>query len=186
MTKINLLIIPGFGEATSEHPYRGLVKKYSSAYNVITFTPHWDYSVASKWLHELDIKLSKIKTENTIVVAFSLGAYITLLAAQSYHFKQVILCSLSPFYKEQLHMLPDSAKTFLGKRRVKDFYTHQIPQQVKKGSYVFLFGSEDWVVGIQESKKLAKKYNGTFSLIADTPHELTAKYLSVIDSILVK
>lgn len=184
--KKNLLIIPGFGETTSESPYKEFAKKHVGDYNVITFTPRWDYSVASKWLIELENKLAKIITEDTIVVAFSLGAYITLLAAHKYQFKQVILCSLSPFFKEQLHKLPDSAKAFLGKRRINDFYTYPIPSKVKQSSYIFLFGAKDWVVGIQESKKMAKKYNGTFNLVDDAPHELTEKYLSMINYFLIK
>ncbi len=182
--KKSLLLIPGFGESISDTPYQNLIKAHKQQYSVFTFTPKWNYSVPSDWLAELELMLSKIDTDITTVVSFSLGSYIALLAAQNYKFKKLILCSLSPFYSEQLSEMPDPAKVFFGKRRVNDFAKHKIPKHINKSSVVFLFGSHDWPLAIKEAKKLSKKYHGAFEIVPNTHHELTDEYLQLIHSYL--
>lgn len=179
--KQNLLIIPGFGESTDESPYQVLSSKCKKDFNVVMFTPIWNYRTAGSWLYDLRMILDSIDVRNTTVVSFSLGAYITLIAAETYPFHKVILCSLSPFFKEQLGHLPKPAEIFFGKRRFTDFSTHKIPKTVTCPS-VFLFGSLDWSVGIDEAKRLAKMYKGIFEVVPNAHHELTDEYLQKIAS----
>jgi len=174
--KNTLLVIPGFGESADKKPYSTIMKKYQNVFEILPYTPIWNYRTASDWLKDLSNVLEKLDTKNTIVFAFSLGAYLTLLQAENYPFKKIILCSLSPFYKEQLHLMPEIAKKYLGKRRITDFASHHIPRTIKSPA-VFLFGSDDWIVGIDEAKKMSEEYQVTFELIPNTPHELTDKYL---------
>lgn len=179
--KQNLLIIPGFGESTDEFPYQFLSKKYKKKFNVIMHNPIWKYRTASDWLRGLQGIINSIDVPNTTVVSFSFGAYITLIASEIYPFHKVILCSVSPFFREQLSHLPKPAEVFLGKRRFADFSTHKIPKTIISPS-VFLFGSADWSVGIDEAKRLAKVYKGTFEVVPNTYHELTDEYLKKIAS----
>lgn len=174
--KKNLLIIPGFGESTIESPYNEFIKKNKKDFNIVTYNPVWDYYTASRWLHELKEILHTIDTRNTTVVAFSLGAYITLLAAETWFFKKIILCSISPFFKEQLYLMPKPAEKFFGIKRMRDFSTHLIPKNITC-SVVFLFGTEDWSVGINEAKKLSQKYKGIFDFVPNAQHELTDEYI---------
>ncbi len=176
----NLLIIPGFGESATDSAYKTIKNQYNKKYNVINFVPKWNYNVPSNWLAELRHVLSVIDTKNTTVVCFSFGAYITLLSAAETRFEKIIFCSISPFYKEQLSMMPEAAKAYFGKRRVKDFYQHSIPKSIHNSPAVFLFGSEDWPYAIREAKKLAKKYHGEFRIIENTHHELSENYIKVI------
>ena len=62
---------------------------------------------------------------------------------------------------------------------MKDFATHKIPVNLKCPA-VFLFGENEWPVAIKEAKRLAKKYNGEFTLVPNAPHELTDEYIDVI------
>lgn len=177
--KQTLLIIPGFGESATEGPYRELARIFKGEFNVVPYTPKWNYRTATDWLHDLEQVLEKIDVEHTTVVAFSLGAYLALLTAESHTFKKVIPCSLSPFYAQQLSSMPQAAKKFLGKRRIKDFGSHSIPKVIKCPA-VFLFGSDDWSFAIKEAQKLSQQYKGIFQLIDNTQHELTKEYIKVI------
>lgn len=177
--KPNLFIIPGFGESTNDAPYRYLKEKLRGDFHILTYTPKWQYSTANSWINDAKKMLSIIDTSNTIVISFSLGAYIALNTSSIYKFKKNILCSISPFFKEQIHYMPKDAKLFLGKKRMIDFENRTIPSSIKSPS-VFLFGSNDWAVGINEAKKLAKKYRASFELIDDASHELTDAYLEKI------
>lgn len=179
--KPTVLIIPGFGESINDAPYLSLRSKLNGDFPITRFEPTWGYHTASSWTNELKKKLATIDTKNTIVVSFSFGAYITLLVSSEYKFQKIILCSLSPFFKEQMHNMPKSAQVFFGKKRVADFNTHLLPKSIKCPA-IFLFGSDDWPFGISEAKKLAKKYGGVFEIIRDAHHELTDQYLAKIVS----
>jgi len=175
-----LLIIPGFGESPTDAPYQRLKALCSERYRVVTFTPHWKYRVASDWLIEFYDMLKKIDTNNTTVVCFSLGAYITLLAAEQVSFRKVIFCSISPFFREQLASAPDAAKQYFGKRRVTDFGKHRLPKQLKTRQTVFLFGSLEWPHAIVESERLALLYRAKHELVQNAEHELSDEYLREI------
>ncbi len=174
-----LLIIPGFDESISDEPYQKVIKRYQTQYRVISYNPQWSYRTATDWLEGLDVVLKSVDARQTTIIAFSLGAYLALLAAERYQFKKVILCSLSPFYKQQLRILPPVAKRYLGKRRLADFSKRSIPNKVLS-KLVFMFGADDWRVGIVEAKKLAKLYRAEFIVIPDTGHELNEVYLEAI------
>ena len=62
---------------------------------------------------------------------------------------------------------------------MKDFETYSIPSSLQCPA-VFLFGSDDWPVGIEEAKKLAHTYKAKFELISNTHHELTTEYINII------
>ncbi len=171
-----LLLIPGFGDSTSDEPYQKIIKRYQKQYRVISYNPQWSYRTATDWLEGLDVVLKSVDARQTTIIAFSLGAYLALLASEKCNFKKVILCSISPLYKEQLHLLPPVAKRYLGKRRLTDFNKHSIPKRVLSKP-VFMFGADDWSVGISEAKKLARSYQAPFVLVPDTPHVLTDLYL---------
>ncbi len=177
--KPTLLIIPGFGETTDEAPYKELSSKFKEDYLIVPHTPRWNNYTATTWLENLSEFIKTIDVSKTTVVSFSMGAYITLLVSETYNFKKVILCSLAPFFKEQLHLLPKTAERVLGVKRMKDFETYSIPNSLQCPA-VFLFGSDDWPVGIEEAKKLAHTYKAKFELISNSHHELTTEYINII------
>ena len=72
--------------------------------------------------------------------------------------------------------MPKFAEKFFGERRLADFSTHKIPETITCPS-VFLFGASDRLVGIDEAKRLAKKYKGIFEVVPNAHHELTNEYL---------
>ena len=175
-----LLIIPGFKESTVEAPYQELLRRNENEYTIITHTPHWNNKTATDWVQDLKVILSDIDVHNTTVVSFSLGAYITLILAETYAFEKVIVCSLAPFFKEQLPMVPPQAEKVLGVKRMKDFANHLVPQNLACPA-VFLFGENEWPIAKEEAKRLAKQYEAEFEIIPKASHELTEEYINTIN-----
>ncbi len=176
----DVLIIPGFGENETEESYKKLKERILAASNstVRFYNPKWNHGTTKNWLADFE-KMSEIKPE-TIVIGFSMGAYITLLLAEHYNASKIVLASLSPYFKENINLVPDSAKKFFGKKRIEEFLKHSVPEKIKTQNATFLFGDLDWEIAIDQAKRLAKKYNGAFEFIENTPHELTEEYIKKI------
>ncbi len=181
-----LLIIPGFGENTNEKPYQEICNYAKSIgyTKVVEINPKWSYRTASNWCNDAKKSISFLKPDETTVVAFSFGSYISLMLAEDLNFKKVIVCSLSPYFKEHLAKIPEKAKEFLGKRRVNDFKKHSLPSKLSSQKNIFLFGDKEWLYAIEEASKYSQKQKSTFKLIKDTLHELNDEYLKEIKKIL--
>ncbi|HRH22520.1 MAG TPA: alpha/beta hydrolase [Candidatus Paceibacterota bacterium] len=179
MTK-DVLIIPGFGENETEESYKKLKERILAVGDstVRFYNPKWNRGTTKNWLADFE-KTSGIKPE-TIVIGFSMGAYITLLLAEHHNASKIVFASLSPYFKENISLVPDSAKKFFGKKRIEDFLRYSVPENIKTQNPVFLFGELDWDIAIDQAKRLAKKYNGLFEFIGNTPHELTEEYINKI------
>lgn len=182
-----LLIIPGFRETTKEKPYREIIRfaKISGYKTIIKINPTWNHKTSTDWYNMAIHKIKNIDCENTVAVGFSLGAYILLLLSRNNKFKKMLFCSISPFFAEQIHKLPPSAQTFLGKRRLHDFKKYRLPERLKTTQNIFFFGESDWKFAITEAEKYATKQKSSFTLIKDTGHELTSIYIEKIKNNLI-
>ena len=57
-----------------------------------------------------------------------MGAMVACIAATRFHVQQLFLCSLSPYFKEDLsHLTHDDINT-LGQRRIADFNNYSFPE----------------------------------------------------------
>jgi esterase/lipase len=181
-----LLIIPGFGEDTEEKPYQEIVRyaKTIGYRKIIEINPKWSYRTASNWCTEAKKSISFLKPEEITVVAFSFGAYISLILAKDLNFKKVLFCSFSPYFKEHLAQIPEIAKQFLGKKRITDFKKYSLPSKLSSKKNIFLFGEKEWPYAISEASKYAKKQKSVFRLVKGTFHELNNEYLREIKKLL--
>jgi predicted alpha/beta hydrolase family esterase len=182
--KRDILIIPGFGENSTMGPYKKLKKLLESKPGITVrfYNPQWNYRTTTDWLIDFERKITI--TDETSIIGFSMGAYLALLIAQSHLVDQLILASLSPFFKENIPRLPSAAHRFFGKRKMADFKNYSIPKKIKANQAIFLFGDKDMAMAIKQAQKLARQYQGNFHLIQNTPHDLTDTYIQVIVGIL--
>ena len=82
------------------------------------------------------------------------------------------MCSVSPYFKEDLKFIPQDSLNFFGKRRVKDFKLHSTPIFNTK-THIY-FGDQDWPMAIEKAKKLAQGSKlVTFSLIKGVGHDIS-------------
>ncbi len=182
----SILIIPGFGENVSLRDYREIgrrCKKELPWANVVFHQPRWAYRTAAKWIQDASQSLEKLGPESTYVLGFSLGAYVGLFLGDRFKILGAALCSLSPFFAEEMAAVPASARKFLGARRVQDFSARRAPTKLTVRPD-FFFGNHDWPAGIKVAERLAKRYGGTFRTVADAEHELTPRYIDALVAVI--
>lgn len=180
-----LILIPGFGGTTNGKPYQDIISyAKSKKYTIIPINPIWKYRTVSHWYEDAQNKIKGISPKDTVLLGFSLGAYIALLLAQHTPFHTTILCSLSPYFKEQLKDTPAIVKQILGKRRIQDFERHSLRRDLVSKKNTILFGDKEWEYAKHEGEKYSHTQKANFISVPDTEHELNQNYLIAIKKIL--
>ena len=102
----------------------------------------------------------KNKADNNIFFGFSYGAMTAFLASLKVKADILILCSLSPYFQEDLPSLFKYWKKSVGKKRIKDFKTYKMSELVSKvRTQTFI------LYGEREGKFIEKRANDTFNKI---------------------
>ncbi len=180
-----LFIIPGFGETTKDIGYKkisALAKK--KGYEVIPVDLEWDYRVMTDWINTAKEKISVYEKDSELyILGFSFGAFAALDLSKEFNFKKILICSLStPYYKENLKQLPDSAKKWLGQRRLHDFKKYSIPKKISTNTYFFQ-GENEWVVARKQMTKIATKRS--LKIIKGAIHDINNDlYIKTVTNIL--
>ena len=168
-----LYIIPGFKESTNDIGYQKIIKyARKKGFEVIFFNPKWGKTI-KVWLKNFNELIEKKNRDNVMVLGFSFGAYIAVLSAINHNFKKLILCSLSPYFKDDITKLPPLAYKMLGKKRIKDFSENKFPININT-SAVFLVGDKDTQLVIQRVKKSYKKWIGSkeIKILKNVRHDI--------------
>ncbi len=151
-----LFIIPGFKEKIAQKQYRALQKLFAAKGFMVRLVPIvWERTVMSDWIAQFHDAYRAHRGEKNVVLGFSFGAMIALIAAKELKPDELILCSLSPYFSEDLPTIPDRWKRFIGKRRTEDFGRYAMKSAVKDVS-----GETTVFIGSVEQKKfpqLAKR-----------------------------
>ena len=183
---IKLYIIPGFGETTRSKGYKKIIDSaHVLHFKVIPIYIIWGKTVATDWLKQLrSVLMSHHETMSTppILLGFSFGAYLAILLAKEIKFKKLILCSLSPYFRDDIQHLPQFAHKMLGKRRIKDFQKYPFPKDILTPA-VFFVGGKDSPLVIQRTHKAYKTWKGKKQLevIQNAEHSIDNKlYLAAI------
>lgn len=141
-----LFIIPGFKEKISDPQYVALRKVFvREGFDVHVVPIVWDRRVMTDWVAQFDEYYREHRGKKNIVLGFSFGAMIALVTAQRLRPDALALCSLSPYFAEDLPKIPDRWRRFIGKRRTEDFARYSMKQAVKGLSIsakVFIGGAE--------------------------------------------
>ncbi|OGY84548.1 MAG: hypothetical protein A3F54_05580 [Candidatus Kerfeldbacteria bacterium RIFCSPHIGHO2_12_FULL_48_17] len=119
-------IIPGFGESSRTQPYRRIARAFQQqSIKPYIIDIHWPRRVMSDHIAEfMNIYETKVEPDaQTYFLGFSFGAMVALLASVYTNPHTQILCSLSPFFQEDLPTTRSWWKTALGHKRIDDFQT---------------------------------------------------------------
>ncbi|MDP3640365.1 MAG: alpha/beta fold hydrolase [Nanoarchaeota archaeon] len=115
-------IIPGFGQKTALPEYQNVIKLFKAhQFQTIPVKISWKHKVMRDYVEQFLSQLQHHKSDEVALFGFSFGAMIALIAAVKIKPKMLFLCSLSPYFKEDLRTLKKSWKDYFGKRRMKDF-----------------------------------------------------------------
>lgn len=178
-SKPTFFIIPGYGEQSNTSRYRFLKTLLEKkGFKVHTPRITWKYRVMSDYIEEFKTFFEKNKGKDNYVLGFSFGAMIAFLSAKELSPKHLFLCSLSPYFKEDLPKIKSSWKVGMGKRRCKDFEKYSainIAQEIHTPTTIFLGGKEAEETPILEER--CKEVNKNMSrsrlvVIPDAPHDI--------------
>lgn len=155
------LLIPGFKRQFTSPSYvaaRQLIK--ACGYKTIAVPVVWNNRVLSQQASDV-WKFAKKYPQPDLLLGFSLGAMLALITEPDIQPKQLFLCSLSPYWQEDVKSLKKSWLRVIGKRRMADFSTlnnRYFAERVRAKTTLF--------VGERETPRLVKRVHQTNSHIA--------------------
>lgn len=138
-------------------------------YHVVPVDIFWNRTVMSDFVDKFVALYQQKKGTHNIVIGNSFGAMAAFIAAPQVKPDKLVLCSLSPFFQEDLRNIPDEEvlrMIMIGKRRLADFRTisaNDIAAQVNAANIpaVLLYG-----------KKEQAKYPHLVARVKDTARQL--------------
>ena len=176
-------IIPGFRESTKQEKYkkitRGLRKKGFIPINVKI---KWKYKTMSNYVNQFLKKYQHHDNQSCIIIGFSFGAMIAFIVSSKINVKEIFLCSLSPYFKEDLPRLKKTWKRDVGKKRIKALENYSFGTIGKKikCKITFLAGAKEGNIILKRINEAGKKLsNGKVYIIKDVGHDISnEKYLN--------
>jgi hypothetical protein len=109
-------IFPGYAERASA--YETVRKIFArKGYRAVVVRIHWRYKTFSSYLHEFFAQYENPDEEPVVLFGFSLGAVLALLLATVLKPEHLYLCSLSPFFRENLRAQKRSTQRSLGEKK---------------------------------------------------------------------
>jgi esterase/lipase len=114
-------LIPGSGENLKSRDYQAILDLYKQ----LGYEPHfvpidWKYRTVDDWVEQVEKRISKKDLQDSLLSGFSFGSMIALAVAAKTNSKQLLLFSLSPYFKEDMP-LPEKYGKWAGKRRIENF-----------------------------------------------------------------
>ena len=176
-----LFIIPGFKEKISDKQYIALRKMFIEKGLDVKMVPIvWDRRVMTDWIMQFHEFFEKNRGKKNAVLGFSWGAMIALITAKDTRPDRLILCSLSPYFAEDLSKIPERWKRCIGHRRVADFAKYSMQNAVKGlSSKVKIF-----IGGVEQKKfpqlavrcaSAAKALSATVTVAEGVKHDIGDK-----------
>lgn len=187
-----LYIVPGFTEnVDSRKGYKAIEKIFKSRGFLVRQVPiRWKYGTMFTYSKELEAYVGKYhkNNEQVYLLGFSFGAMASLLVAKNVKAKAIILCSLSPFFKQDLKLIPKEWHTREGKvldrRRLESFRKIDFNRVVKdfRIKTFILYGSKEHKLCVRRAKETHKKIKQSELIpVKNAPHDIDHKnYLTAI------
>ena len=140
-----IFIIPCFRHKPSDSQYKRMRNFFATkGLSIKLIYIHWNQRIMSDYVYEFEQHYKKHKTQYNYVLGFSFGAMIAFISAQRLQPDRLYLCSLSPYFREDLKTLKPSWKKSIGKHRLQDFRrisAKQIAVKLKVRTVIF-YGSK--------------------------------------------
>lgn len=193
-SKKTVLMIPGFRHKIGQKGYILVRKKLQQeGYKVVSVAIPWrDSTIVENTAYFLEkyhriIEKLDISGKDMYLLGFSYGALIAFLASTKTSIGGLILCSLSPFFKEDLpRALPKNSSALQLKRfeAFSQLHAGKLARKVKAKSVCMLYGERESASLIKRSqyafKALVSKKKYLFT-IQKTDHSISdKKYINAI------
>lgn len=157
-----IFIIPGFRQNPTSAAYKNLAKILKTeGYSPILVSIPWKNSTITQNSNYFLNKYKKVKAKKKYILGFSYGAMIAFIASTKVRSSGLILCSLSPYFQEDVSATKKRAITRLATQRYMDFSKLQcsiLAKRIKAKQILMLYGTE-------EEKTLIKRVRIAFGEI---------------------
>ncbi len=182
-------MIPGFGESISQKRYSPIVKSFkSNEFNVVPVSIDWKYRTMSDYVDQFLDKVKEIR--QFYLFGFSFGAMVSVISSSRIQPRAQILCSLSPYFKEDFKYIPESWHRFIGKKRVEDFRAlsfNNLASKVKCKTFILAGTLEAKEVGRRVEEAHKRIANSELILVDGAKHDVAQKeYAESLDKLIAK
>jgi len=186
-----IFIIPGFNHLPINKAYVEIARMMQNdGYHPIIVTIPWKNTTISQNTEYFIKEFKKIDAKKKYILGFSFGAMIAFIASTKVDVYGLVLCSLSPYFKEDLPELNSSKIPSIQLQQHQDFSTLHcatLAKRLKAKQILMTYGTE-------EEKSLIKRVKQAYShipsrgkqliSIAETDHNIGDKrYLYKIHQI---
>ena len=145
--KKRISIIPGGWHKPTDKCYKWMIRYFNDlGFEVKMITIDWERHVMSDHVEQFKKQYLQSKADQNYVIGFSFGAMIAFITALELKPDKLFLCSLSPYFKEDLiHLKRKTDIRFLGKRRMEDLKKNsavKIAKLISAPTIIFCGGKE--------------------------------------------
>lgn len=185
-------IIPGFDTSPRYKPFLEAAKIFRQ-YNIkpILVDINWKSSLKD-YISQVIKKYNNTKRDGDIVYifGFSAGAWIALMAATKLNPHIAILCSPSPFFKEDIRYWRREWIGVFGEERFRSFNNYKfntIMRKFKSGAIIFV-GDKEYPLMIRRAKAIHKSVKRSrLIIIKSGEHDLSKKsYMNALNDNLTR
>lgn len=115
-------IIPGFKHSPLEKKYRDIAKAFKQKeFAVVPVKINWKYTTVNSWVSQFLTQYDRNDKRKKYLFGFSYGALTSFVISTKVAIDTQILCSLSPYFQEDLASLFKSWRKYVGKKRIEGF-----------------------------------------------------------------
>lgn len=191
MNKI-VYIIPGLGENTKQQEYKKIINYFQKKhFRVIPIKINWKRRVMSDYVQDFfDQYHQHNKNDQVYLFGFSFGAMISFIVSSQIKPQAQILCSLSPYFKEDLPTIRGWWKKLMGKARINNFGLwsfNNLSKKISCKTYIMV-GAKEVQELVKRVKAANKKINNSELFAVDkAKHNIAQKeYLEQIKNVINK
>ncbi|RJQ36944.1 hypothetical protein C4559_04405 [Candidatus Microgenomates bacterium] len=162
MNKKIIYIIPGYRHKPANKAYKEIAKILKNeGYSPVLINISWKQTTISENTRYFLKEYKKINSRKKYILGFSYGAMIAFLASTKVAVSGLILCSLSPYFKEDFAKTKNKLISSITVNRYEDFLSLEsttLVKQIKAKKILLLYG-------VKEAKPLIKRVNETYDQI---------------------
>lgn len=168
--------------------YKNIAKMFAtSGFHPVLVDISWKGTTISTNVEHFLKKFKKSPASKKYILGFSYGAMIAFIAAAEVKVEGLILCSLSPYFSEDLKDLKNKNLSSLARLRYEDFAkfnSGSIAKKTRAKQILMIYGASEARALVARVKKTFDQINlsqKSLISIARTEHEIgSAKYMGTI------
>lgn len=174
-----IFIIPGFRHDPTHTQYDWLTPFFQSkGFTVKKFGFKWNHKTMTDFINDFSQFFRQNKSDDNTVLGFSFGAMAGLITATNLKPQRLVLCSLSPYFDEDLKTLRNSWKKNIGVNRFEDFKKYKAEEIAIKIKIptIIIYGSKEGnmypqlkIRCVETSKQIP---NAKLEVADNAPHEI--------------